>query len=413
MKSIKPLLAAICGNILEWYDFMIYAALAPIIANIFFPAKNSTSALIATFGAFATGFLIRPLGGLLIGYIGDRYSRRQALILSVVLMAVPTFLMGCLPTYERIGLIAPIVLIVLRMIQGLSVGGELPGVIIYLVEHAKESHRALNGSFAIIGISLGLFIGSFVANNVIHLMSSESLLAYGWRLPFIFGLVLAVPAIILRYQNLGKNELKPPVDFSPWRLTFQHHKKQMLIVMGLQLLPAIGFNIIFIFMSSYLTHFLNKPIAFASSINIMSIILFTLLVPLFSMLSDKVGRKPLLFTASLLFIIFSCPLFLILSYASNALVVFAVICLVVMMASYFGGVTAMMVELFSTKLRYTPIAIAHGLTFAIFAGTSPLVSTFLIRWSGLVYSPCFYIMVAASIVFTMLFFLAETYKIRS
>ena len=194
----RTLLAVLGGNSLEWYDFMIYAGLAPIISRVFFPHVDTHSSLILTFGVFAIGYLSRPLGGLLIGYLGDRLGRRKALILSISLMALPTAAVGFLPTYSQIGIAAPLLLLALRLIQGFAVGGEFPSAMSYLAEIAPRERRGYVGSFAMVGVLVGLLLANIVTLSANTILTAAEMADWGWRVPFLLALLLAVLVIYLR-----------------------------------------------------------------------------------------------------------------------------------------------------------------------------------------------------------------------
>src|SRR6516162_1213375 len=198
----KMIAASMIGNVIEWYDFAIYGNFAASIGRDFFPRQNAVAQLIAVFGVFAIGYLVRPIGGAVIGYIGDYYSRRAALNVSVTAMAVPTVLVGLLPGYETIGLIAPVALILLRTIQGLSVGGEYISSMVFMVERAPFGRRGLMGAVACCGTTLGFLIGSAVAVTITAMMTTETLDTWGWRIPFLLGIVVGIVGVILR-RSLG------------------------------------------------------------------------------------------------------------------------------------------------------------------------------------------------------------------
>ena len=195
--------ASMIGNVLEWYDFAIYGNFAAAIGRNFFPHEDGVAQVLAAFGVFAIGYLVRPIGGVVIGYIGDYYSRRAAMNVSVTAMALPTFLMGLLPGYETLGLLAPVALVLLRAIQGLSVGGEYISSMVFLVERAPVGHRGLMGAVACCGTTLGFLIGSVVAVTITATMTTETLDTWGWRIPFLLGIVVSVVGVILR-RNLSE-----------------------------------------------------------------------------------------------------------------------------------------------------------------------------------------------------------------
>ncbi|MBA2409968.1 MAG: MFS transporter [Gammaproteobacteria bacterium] len=230
------LLAGVVGNVLEWYDFALYGYLVPVISKLFFPSDNTITSLLATFGIFAIGFLMRPLGAVLFGHIGDRFGRRQALYLSIMLMAAPTFLLGCLPTYASIGVMAAVLLTLLRLVQGLSVGGEFTTSVTYVVETSPTERRGLSGSWANIGSIGGSLLGVGVAATLTTVLPQSSVEAWGWRIPFLLGGVLGIFALWLR-RNLPESALfdqqsaeqnDEHSDKSPLRAVFTHNRKELI-----------------------------------------------------------------------------------------------------------------------------------------------------------------------------------------
>ena len=213
--------AGVIGNVLEWYDFAVYGYFAPILATLFFPDGDRTLSLLAAFGAFAVGFLMRPVGAALFGHIGDRYGRARALLLSVALMAIPTVVMGLLPTYDSIGLAASLLIVLLRMCQGLAVGGEFTSSIVFLAEHAPPRRRGFFSSWAMFGATAGTMLGALVGAALSSTLSQEALAAWGWRVAFIAGIAVAVVGVILRRNMFDL----PPVEsaVSPVKRAFTEH----------------------------------------------------------------------------------------------------------------------------------------------------------------------------------------------
>ncbi len=217
----KIILAGLVGNVMEWYDFAVYGYFATVIGRLFFPSEDPAVSLIAAFGAFAAGFLVRPLGGLVFGRIGDLVGRRRAMTLSMMAMALPTVLMACLPTYETIGIAAPILIVLLRIVQGLSVGGEYTGSIIFLVEQAPKDSRAMNAIWGLWGAVLGILIGSGMGDVLSSVLSDEQIMAWGWRLPFLVGILVAATGYLVR--NSLQVEESVGTSKSPVRDVFRKH----------------------------------------------------------------------------------------------------------------------------------------------------------------------------------------------
>jgi len=230
--------AGVVGNVLEWYDFALYGYLATIFAGQFFPSEDPLTSLIGAYAVFAIGFLARPLGGVIYGHIGDRFGRRRLLTLSVVLMGVPTFLLGLLPTYASVGILAPILLVALRFIQGISTGGEFVGSIVFLVEHAPQKRRAFFGSLANLGALIGGLLGAGVAWLMTALLPSAELYDWGWRLPFLSGIIVAGAGLWIRLgvdESPLFREMQNKGDIEEWpiRTALREHRKEIAVTAGL------------------------------------------------------------------------------------------------------------------------------------------------------------------------------------
>ena len=243
--------AGVIGNVLEWYDFAIYGYFAASIGRSFFPHEDSVAQLLAAFGVFALGYLVRPIGGALIGHIGDYYGRRAALTVSVTAMAVPTFLIGLLPGYETLGLLAPLALILLRMVQGLSVGGEYTSSIVFLVERASAGYRGLMGAVSCCGTTLGIMLGSGVGATIAALTTTETLDGWGWRIPFLLGLVLGVVGFILRRHVIEASPVERS-ERSPIVETLRDHWRLVVRLAALSVFNAVSFYAMFVYVASWL-----------------------------------------------------------------------------------------------------------------------------------------------------------------
>ena len=241
----RVIAAGAIGNVLEWYDFAVYGYFAAAIGRAFFPQEDKVAQVLAAFGIFAVGFLMRPVGGALIGYIGDRFGRRAALAFSVAAMAVPTFLVGVLPGYQTLGVVAPILLTLLRMIQGLSVGGEYTTSIVFMVEHARPEQRGLIGAMAACGAVGGILAGSATGAVLAAAMPVEMLEAWGWRIPFLIGLVVGLAGFALRRGIQEEASAKKP-DHSPLLDTLRHHGSLLLRLAGLSVFNSVGFYLMFV-----------------------------------------------------------------------------------------------------------------------------------------------------------------------
>ncbi|MCA9777569.1 MAG: MFS transporter, partial [Candidatus Eremiobacteraeota bacterium] len=313
-KSRLATAASVAGNGLEWYDFAVYGFMAPFLADVFFPSANPTNALIASFGAFAAGYLMRPIGGLFFGHFGDKLGRKKMLVLSVQLMAIPTFLVGCLPSYASVGILAPILLVLMRMLQGLSVGGELPGSVVYQVESAPAGKRGLAGSWVNVGSMTGVLAGSATAALLTNLLTPDQMAAWGWRIPFLMGVVIGIVAAYLR-RHLPETEsfeqlrTEGRLPESPVREALATQGREMTLVA----LFVLGFGVLyyqaFVYLPTYLSRVVQMPESRSLEFNTLAMFLTTLLIPLVGALSDRIGRRNLLIGGFLAIAAFGLPVF--------------------------------------------------------------------------------------------------------
>lgn len=382
VSSRSVILGGLSGNIMEWYDFAVYGYFAPVIAQQFFPSDDPLTSLIATFGAFAAGFLVRPLGGILFGHLGDRVGRKFVMILSGILMAVPSFLIGVLPTYSQIGVWAAVLLILLRIIQGLSVGGEYTTSIIFLAEHAKKGSRGFMASWSSVGAVAGALLGSAVGALFSTLLTDSALHAWGWRLAFILSILVGAAAMYLSKKvpevSLDKDEEQefegPPI----WE-ALRTQKLAMLRVIGIVLAYSVGYYLVFLYITTFLIDIVKIPASEALDINTVSMLVLMCLLPLMAKLSDKIGRKPVLITASLGLLFFSYPLFWMMHHHQAMIILSGQLGFAVFIAAFAGTNPVTMVEAFPSHLRCSAMSFAFNVCFAIFGGTTPMVAAYLIQ----------------------------------
>src|SRR3954447_12148371 len=314
-QTLRVIAAGTIGNVLEWYDFAIYGYSATAIGRQFFPHEDPVAQLLSAFGVFALGYLMRPVGGALIGHIGDRLGRRAALTLSVAAMAIPTFLIGLLPGYATLGLLAPVALTLLRMVQGLSVGGEYTSSMVFLVERAPEGRRGLMGALASCGACGGILPGSAVRAGLAAMMSTAALESWGWRIPFLLGLLVGIAGYFLRRHVLDTMPMESRKRV-PILETLQDHWRVVLAFAGLSVFNAVGFYVGFVYLVSWLQTADGIPPARALEINSLSMAIMLPVVIATGFLTDRVGRKPILLLACILGFVGAVPIFLLLNQPS-------------------------------------------------------------------------------------------------
>ncbi len=396
----KTVLAGAIGNVLEWYDFALFGYFAPVLSALFFPGSDPSLSLIATFGVFAVGFLARPLGALLFGYWGDTRGRRAALAWSIILMALPTCLVGLLPTYAQIGLAAPLILTALRFLQGLSVGGEFTGSVTFLVEHAAPTERGYIGSWAGFSAQIGALLGSGVGTLATASLSSDALQQWGWRIPFVAGSVIALVGWYLRRripESPAFERLKQAgvVSSAPVRELLMSHRMPLLQVIGLVLLHGVGFYIFFVFLPTYLTKVTDLPMKTTLLINTICMALLAILIPIMGKLSDRIGHRWVLAAGATGLALGTVPFFSWLSSGHFALIVTAQVLITVLVSAYMGPFFAIVATLFPVARRYTGLSISYNIASALFGGTAPLMATVIMERSGSALAPGWYVSLCA------------------
>jgi MHS family proline/betaine transporter-like MFS transporter len=408
-QALRVVAAGTIGNVLEWYDFAIYGYFATAIGRQFFPHEDPVAQLLSAFGVFALGYLMRPVGGALIGHIGDRFGRRAALTFSVAAMAVPTFLIGLLPGYATLGLMAPIALTLLRMLQGLSVGGEYTSSMVFLVERAPEGRRGLMGALTSCGACGGILLGSAVGAGFAAAMSSASLESWGWRVPFLLGLLVGIAGYFLRRHVLDAIPGEPRKR-APIVETLQDHWRIVLGFAGLSVFNAVGFYVSFVYLVSWLQTADGIAPARALEINSLSMAVMLPVMVATGLLSDRFGRKPFLLLATGLAFVGAIPVFLLLNHPSATFALLGQLGLALMIGLYCGTQPTIMVEAAPVQVRCTAVALGYNICLGVIGGMTPLAATWLVNRTGDEIAPAFLIMAAAAVTFMTILGFRETYR---
>lgn len=408
----KLILLSSLGGALEFYDFVIFIVFAKIISAAFFPSHDPLTSLMATFGVFALGYIVRPLGGFLFGHLGDRWGRKKTFVISVFLMAIPTFLMGLLPTYETIGITASIILIILRLLQGLSVSGEVPGAIIFVAESVPNQHRGAACGIIFFAINTGLLLGSLMGMLLTATLSQEQLMTWGWRIPFLLGGVLGIVSYYLRkkmretplFETITQQQAHEKV---PALTLFKQHAKKFLQGVGIVSIGAALFNLCFLYLPTYISTEFQFPLKSLFTLNTIAIFIFSVQALLMAWLSDHIGRKPLMLLGSIGFLVLSYPLFTLFQHSFLSLGV-AFVLFALLGGCISGTFPCQLVEMFPTHVRYTGFAITYNIGYAIFGGLTPLIATALIRFTGHSLAPAFWLMGIAVLAILALLTMRET-----
>jgi MHS family proline/betaine transporter-like MFS transporter len=407
----RAIIAGVAGNVMEWYDFSVYGYFATNIGRHFFPTQDAVSSLIAAFGVFAAGFLMRPLGSLVFGHIGDKMGRKTALTASVALMAIPTFLIGALPTYQQIGVTASVLLVLMRLLQGLSVGGEYTTSSIFLVERSAAGHRGFFGSFAEVGACSGILLGSALSGLVTTVLDRAMVDSWGWRIPFLIGVTVGITGLYIRRHVIEETgpQRHQPGAASPIREAFTEWRT-ILRLIGLGAVGAVGFYMSFVYITTYLRQVDHTAQSTALDINTIAMAVLLLLLAPVGALSDRFGRKPVLLLATGGMFLMAWPLFWMLHHNSPLVILFGQIGFAVLSACFWGTIPSTMVELVPARVRCTVLSVGYNTGMAILGGLTPMVAVYTIKRSQYDLSPAFLLMAAAAISFVVVIALRETYK---
>lgn len=408
LASRKAVGAAVMGNLLEWYDFAIYGYLATIIAKNFFPQGDETTALLSAFATFGVGFVVRPLGGILIGRLGDVRGRKTALMLTIFLMAFGTVAIGLIPTYDSIGLWAPALLVVARLVQGFATGGEWGSSTAFIVEWAPNNKRGLYGSFQQSSLAAGLLLGSGIAALFSTVLTPEAMDSWGWRIPFLLGGILAPVGIYMR-RNIDET---PAFTKAQSEVTHTATPSPLLLAgkaFGFTVLWTSAYYMMLAYMPTFTQLYVGLTRSEALWSNTLGLLVLVVVIPFAGALSDRTGRKPLLLTCCLSFVLLTYLLFdTILAYGSLAVVIGVQVLFALMIASFSGPGPAAISEIFPTRLRTTWMSAGYSLAVAIFGGFAPFIATWLIARTGSPLSPTWYVISAAVISTLVILRLPET-----
>ncbi|MHB9833226.1 MFS transporter [Paraburkholderia terrae] len=405
--------ASFIGNFVEWFDYASYGYLATIIAVVFFPKTDGSTGLLAAYGVFAISFIVRPIGGIVWGHFGDKIGRRTSLSLSILIMSCSTFLIALLPTYAQVGMLAPILLLLVRVIQGFSASGEYAGASAFLAEYAPANRRGVYTSIVPASTAAGLLFGSILIAVLHAVLSSEQLHSFGWRLPFLlaapFGLIGRYIRVKLedtpRFKALEQDH---HVARAPIAELLGKHRMKMLIAFGVTCLNAVAFYLVLSYMPTYLSTELGMDETASFIAATISLTAYIGLVFVMGALSDRVGRKSMLIGASILFAVLTVPLFKGLAGASFMMIVAIQIAFGALLTMNDGTLPCFLSEIFPTRVRYSGFAFCFNAANALFGGTAPLVATWLIGATGNKLAPAWYLVGAAGIALIAMIFSRET-----
>lgn len=412
----KVAFASLIGTSIEWYDFFIYGlAAALVFGPQFFPAFSGVAGVLAAFAAFAVGFIARPLGSILAGHFGDRVGRKVMLVLSLSLMGGATFLIGLLPSYAQIGVWAPVLLVTLRVIQGLSAGAEWGGAALMTVEHAPSAKRGFYGNFVQIGVPTGIILANLIFLASTGGLSEEQFAAWGWRIPFLLSIVLVAVGLFVRLRIMESPvfaTLKETGRQSRWPVleVVRHQYREVLLAGGAAMAnSAIGY-LVLVYSLSYGTDVLGMNRNTLLAIVLIASVIQVLLMMFFAALSDRIGRRNVFLGGAVFSVLWAVPFAALLSTASPVLIFLTVIVMLLGGGAMYSVQAALFAELFSTRVRYSGASLGYQLGVILGGGLAPFIATALFAATGTVFSISAYLIVLAVIALVSIIAIGETSK---
>ncbi|MEC5374718.1 MFS transporter [Pseudocitrobacter sp. MW920760] len=417
-KNKRVLIASLTGSSIEWFDYFLYGTAAALVFNkIFFPMVDPVIGLILSYLSFSLTFFIRPIGGVLFAHIGDRIGRKRTLVLTLSLMGGATVMIGLLPTYDQIGIWAPILLILMRIIQGMGIGGEWGGALLLAYEYAPEKRKGFFGSIPQAGVTIGMLMATFIV-SLMTLFSEEQFLSWGWRIPFLMSAVLVLLGLWIRKDIDETPEFKKvkqsgQVAKAPLRDTLTHHWREVLIAAGLKVVETAPFYIFSTFIVSYATTTLAYQKSQVLEAVTLGALVATVMIPLMGLLSDKIGRKRMYAVSVALLGLFIVPWFMLLDTGTTWAIMLAT---VVMFGILWAPITAVLgtlcSEIFSANVRYTGITLGYQIGAALAGGTAPLIATGLLaKYDGDWVPVAWYLGATVTISLIAIFFASRSRRI--
>ncbi len=418
MNKKKLIIASGIANTFEWYDYALFGSFASLIGTKFFPGTDATASMLNAFLVFAIGYLMRPLGGIVFGVIGDKFGRRFALSSSVICMSLPTAAIGILPTYDMIGSYASYLMVFMRMLQGLSMGGALTGSISFLIEHSDKKNRGVIASIPMAGICVGILLGTVVSYVVRENLSAEFFDLWGWRIPFILGVFIMFVGFYIRkytdetpvFKQLEKNG---EIIESPLKYVFKHHWSDMLISI---MINSTG-SVLFYFQAIYVSNFLKNTRWFSASsvdkLSAMCYIIMAFVCILSGKISDLIGRKKLYIFILLLSIMSISSITDIIQLGSFEVVVLFQIFLAIVAALYIGPEPALQAELYPTAVRSTALSVSYNLATSIFGGTTPYIIAYLYNKTNSLIGCSYYVIATSFMSLIGLYFYKAKYTAKT
>ena len=395
-------IAGSIGVLVHWFDWAVYAYMATTISAVFFPDADRTAGLLATFGVFAISFLVRPIGAIIFGRLGDRLGRTTTLTVVILSMALSTLVLGVLPGYATIGILAPVLLIATRVVQGLAAGGEFGSAAAFLGEFSPAKRRGFGCSWLEFGSLLGFLLASFCVLILETAFSSEQITGWAWRIPFLITVPLGLIGFYIRRRIEDTPEFRAlqeleTVSSSPVREVFRSNWREFLKTCGMEIFMNVTFYVVLVYLLTYQEVNLGFDAGRAALLSTLGSALALVVVPLAGAASDRVGRRPVLFTAAIALTVLSVPLFALMRVGTTWAALTSTMGLALILAIILGTHAVTVVELFPTRTRQTGLSIAYALTAALFAGTAPYLLTWLIDTTGSTMMPGYFLAIVGMV----------------
>lgn len=408
-------LSSFLGNFIEWFDYATYTYFAIQIGSIFFPSGSGIDSTLLAFAIFAISFVFRPLGAMFWGSMGDKKGRKWSLSVSIFVMTGAAFLIGLLPGYGTIGLAAPLLLLVLRSVQGFSAAGEYSGAAVFLAEYAPTDKRGLYCSLVPASTASGLLAGSMAALLMKLILPEAAVEAWGWRIPFLLALPLGLVAHFIRtrledapaYKKAHERTAHGDSSPNPLRELFTKYRRRLMVSIAATMVNSVGFYLVLTYLPTYLTAYAGLDSALAQGITAISLLAYIALIFLSGRISDLVGRRRMLQAACILFVVFSIPGFLLMNSEVLPLIIGGQLLLSVVLTVNDSNIACYQAEMFPTSIRYTGAAMGSNIAYVIFGGTASFVATALIDATGNGMAPAYYMIAICAVAFIILLFAHE------
>ena len=414
--AYRALAGVSAGNFVEWYDFAVYAYSATVIADLFFPDGDDTTALLGTLAVFGVTFLARPAGGVYFGHLGDRIGRRNALVIILLLMGISTTLIGLLPTYDQIGMSAPILLTLLRLCQGFSGGGESSGGATFLSEYAPEGKRGMWSGISNSTQTIPFAVAALLVLGINTWLDDPDYTGWGWRIPFLIAAPLALVGLFLRMRLedtpvFRKLENESSVAVAPIADVLRNYRREVAILVGIASLNAVAFYT----MSSYFSTYLQEVVGLSASValisNSVALLSYSVLIPIAGMIGDRMGRRRVITVGALSFVVIAVPGYLVAGTGGLGLAILGQLMLTIPLVTVASVVAVGQAELFPAAVRYTGAALGYNIAYAVFGGTAPFIGQFLVLTTDNKLAPAFYLVVLAALALIPIRALPETSKV--